>query len=85
MKIKDKKKIIKSPEKDKKISVSDGFKKSVYKVADRKPIKELLEIEDLLNAIDPYWYLDDDGNPIEPKPTTKEETKLEGIKKILLT
>jgi lysyl-tRNA synthetase class I len=85
MKIKDKKKIIKSPEKDKKISVSDGFKKSVYKVADRKPIKELLEIEDWLNAIDPYWWLDEDGKPLEPKPTTKEETKLEGIKKILLT
>ena len=85
IKIKDKKKIIKSPEKDKKISVSDGFKKSVYKVADRKPIKELLEIEDWLNAIDPYWHLDDEGKPLEPKPTTKEETKLEGIKKILLT
>jgi len=32
-----------------------------------------------------FRWLDDEGKPLEPKPTTKEETKLEGIKKILLT
>jgi len=74
----------------KKISVSDNKVKpdiARNEIADRKPIKELLEIEDWLNTIDPYWWLDDDGNPIEPKPEEhktklKKKTK-EGITKLI--
>ena len=81
------KRITRGPEKDKKMSVSDGSKaQSVYTVAGRQPLNEAEEIKRLLDLIDPSWWLDDDGNPIEPKPTTKEESKKsEGIKGILVT
>jgi len=81
------KRITRGPEKDIKMFASDGSKaQSVYKqVAGKQPLNEAEEIKRLLDLIDPSWWLDDDGNPIEPKPTTKEESKKsEGIKGILV-
>ena len=49
-------------------------------VADKKSQNDAEEIKKLLDLIDPSWYLDDDGNPIEPKPTTKEESKTRAIR-----
>ena len=46
----------------------------------RPSVQEMLDHEDLLNIYDPYWWLDDYGNPI--KPTDESRLQQDKIKKL---